>query len=265
VPGVDQLEEEQVGAGLVDEGEDLLDDQVVVLEPDGAGALERLAQKLDDALLLLVQKPGEVGAGQREEVVEDSVAVEEDLLEAVVAVGAVGETQGAGALVVVGAVDHQAVGDLLLGQVGDGLVHPEHVLAEGAAVAAVADAVAPDDELVAGGEEADLGVGLVGVVEVAVVRFAARRDGVELNLVVGVAVQSNVSEHRYRPFPGAGWCCGRTKAPHVMALRWPCRRRRTRCPAAGARRPCGAPRGSGGSVRHGAGAAPGPPGGRPRY
>ena len=122
-----------------------------------------------------------------------------------VAVGAVAELEGTGAAVVMGAVDHEAIGNLLLGKVGDRLVHPEHVLAEGAAVAPVADPVAADDELVAGGEEADfLRVGLVGVEKVAVVRLAPGRDGVEFDSIVCIAVQSNVSEHQSRPL---SWCC----------------------------------------------------------
>ena len=63
VPGIDQLEKEEVGARLIDDAEDLLDDEVVVFRAHGAGALERLAEHLDDPLLLLVEGSGEVGAG----------------------------------------------------------------------------------------------------------------------------------------------------------------------------------------------------------
>ena len=165
---MDQLDQVE-RAAMTEHAVDLVDQLRVIAEPDMNGTLEGFAEQAGDILLLLLQLAGD-RSGHKEEIVDRGIAFEEELLVAALPVGLRGEVELAAITLVEGPVKDQAVAHVGFRQVGERLVDAEHVLAEGAAIAAVADLPGLQDELVARREEAQVVTG--GFEEIAAVGVA---------------------------------------------------------------------------------------------
>jgi hypothetical protein len=153
---VDELDEKKLGLRVFEEGEDFLDNGVVIFFSHGKGALDRFPQESYQFLLLSLQGTAEMGRVDEEEIIADRIAVEEDFVIAQGAFGPVGKLKSPVGFSVVGAIHGETVQDITLGQVGERLIDAEHVFAEGTTVSPVADSVTSDDEFVARRKKADL-------------------------------------------------------------------------------------------------------------
>jgi len=119
------------------------------------------------------------------EIVGDSIAIEENLVISEGTVSAVAEAERAGLLVEVGAVEDKAIDDITFCHVGQGLIDPEHIFAERAAVAAVFDPVLVDDKFIVGGEKTEFCVAaLINIKKIAFVCVNTSGNCVVLNSVV---------------------------------------------------------------------------------
>ena len=150
---VDQLDQAQ-GAAVAEQAEELLRKGRIIPVTDPGTAFEKLAEQAQDPLLLLPRRARD-RTGEEEKVVADGIALEKDPLVTPAALGVVGEQQAA-VLLVGGPVENQTVAHVSLGQVGQGLVDPEHVFTEGAAVSPMVNTPAVEHEAVPGGKEAQL-------------------------------------------------------------------------------------------------------------
>ena len=163
----------------------------VVPGADEGGALEKLPQKPQDLLLLLAQGTTD-RAGEKEEVITDRVALEKNPLVALAPFRRVGEEQTA-ILPGGGPEQDQAIANIPLGQIGQGLVDPEHVLAKSAAVPPVDDPPPLEETFAPRGKEPQRLSG--GGVKVAQRRLSADGGGEEFERVVQMTVKPDFLVH----------------------------------------------------------------------
>src|SRR6185369_666419 len=134
-----ELDDEELGRFVHEQGEYLGDEQVVPLFPHRLGALDGLANTFDQLLLLVLQFAGKEVGMDKEEVVADGVAFKKDAFEGPITSGVVAETYRTAGIVGACPVHDQPIDDIGLGQVRWRLVDPEHVFAEETAVTLVVD------------------------------------------------------------------------------------------------------------------------------
>ncbi len=131
----------------------------------------------------------------KKEIVTDCITFKKHLRIRALGTGLLTELQGAAIPFQAGAVHHQPVDDLRLGQVGGRLLHSEHILAEMAAVPLELNPPGANRKLVAGRKDPQLVSLLNNVKEIALVGIAACHQHKILHTVCQLAMKAYIFLH----------------------------------------------------------------------